>query len=248
MQRFQSLSEDSRRGAGGHRLLAAIVVTTCIAMPAPATADLMQYSQYSQWHLYDLQHFSGIDTSIHQFDTQNGKLALVEVGIVIRADAYGGFVEVDNEQPYDADVFMYSGAVVTIRAAGFGPNRPTATCRPLTTSFNGTIRKDEQFESPNPDWAGNDHHYIVGGQGPLAVGAGWSPGPPDPNPYIGNSYVTHTWSWNPDCGINPYIEAHRGAGAEGGTFSFEIIYYYVPEPATLLLVAGGLPLLRRRSH
>jgi hypothetical protein len=172
--------------------------------------------------------------TLSQFDPALG--FLTKVTLTLDAEASGGTIGWDNEALVPTDVTLGIGAEVTaVALVGL-----TAVAVPLQT--DSTTGLDADNDGP-ADFIGTDSFAVVGGTGSdsdsadLVAGLG---------PYVGlgtfdvtisaivETFLSTTGGFGP---IDP------DPGMTDGTVTVTYEFIPIPEPATALLVAGGLAAL-----
>jgi len=225
--------------------LAILAVTSAAAMGA---TQIVQSQNYSG--IPDYQRI----LTFNQFDDQGGALQLTSVEVAICLTANGGALRVDNDAEDPASGAIEFGAQILVSSsvsmvdALFNPIFAAGDLK-ATGGTSLSLGPDDGDAdvggTPNFSWVGDDFGEYIGGA-ELADDSG-----------IVNSLVYGQYT-----GLGTYtitLDAVQVAsyGSLGGVQALidpldtcgtvTVTYTYVPEPATLSLLAlGGLALLRRR--
>jgi len=218
-------------------LAAAMLIAIVMVAGAPAAqADMITYS--APFGPMGVPFPTTTVANLQKFDPTLG--TLIKVTLELQADTWAGTIAWDNEATIPSDVSLGIGAEVTATAM----STLTVIALPMQTG-SGSVDADNDGAA---DFIGTDSFAITGGSGSDSDSDSTSV-PAEMLPFIGTgvfpvlaesvveTYLSTTGGYGP---IDPL------PGMTGGAVS--VTYEYVPEPATMTLLAlGGLALSRRRK-
>ncbi len=172
----------------------------------------------------------------------NGADQLLSIKLELISDASGGTIEWDNEDAVPGTVTLKIGATVTATA----PNSVTLITIPSQSGSAGVLADSD---GTPPDYAGDDWFAVTGGTGhdedqdTLTNQLLFTP-------YIGGGNFTVSLSSLVFTSVETSGASGESRSVNGTTDgSIKVTYEYVPEPATMSLLAiGGIAALVRRRR
>jgi len=209
--------------------------------------------------LVQSQNFSGVPDyqrilTFNQFDDQGGALQLTSVEVAICLVADGGALRVDNDAEDPASGTIEFGAQILVSSTVslidntfqpiFGANDLKATGG-TSLNLGGDDGDQDVGGTPNFSWVGDDFGEYIGGTEQVTHGGFVDSSVHGQYTGLGTYTITldadQVASYGSLGGVQALIDPLDTCG------TVTVTYNYIPEPATLSLLAlGGVALLRRR--
>ncbi len=183
---------------------------------------------------------------VPQFDDLGGTRTLTQVTLTVKIDGTGGQHEFDNESTSGATITLGIGSTVGVK----GPLGGTQLIVNPDAYVTVTGWVDPDNDPGFGDFAGTDYLSIIGGAVSDTQSA-FRTSAASLAPYIGAGNVTFDFDGGTSTNGTSALPSPGANKVTFGTTNFSftttVTYEYVPEPATLSLLAlGGLMVTRRR--